>query len=98
MTRWSLVIAIVLGAACASAPDPNARTTVVAPDRKSFESVGLYLDKTCGTLDCHGHIARNLKLYGYYGLRFAPDDFPGGSDTSERELDADYRSVVGLEP
>lgn len=99
MIRWvMLALAIGIAGACAGTPDKNARTEVVAPDRAQFDSVGLYLDKRCGSLDCHGHIARNLKLYGYYGLRFAPDDFPGGGDTTPRELDANYRSVVGLEP
>jgi hypothetical protein len=52
----------------------------------------------CGSLDCHGQIGRNLRLYGMQGLRLDPKDVPCGAHTSQAEIDADYQTVIGLEP
>jgi hypothetical protein len=53
---------------------------------------------TCGTLDCHGQIGRNLRFFGARGLRLAPQDNPGDNATTAREYDEDYFSLIGLEP
>jgi len=74
-----------------------------------FRPVSTLLENRCGTLDCHGHVARPLKLYGTIGLRapLADDDviddpdqyFSGGQvGTTDAELELNYRSVCGLEP
>ena len=63
-----------------------------------FPAVAIFLEHRCGTLDCHGQVGRNLRLYGFDGLRLDPADVPGGQDTTGAEVDADFRSVVGLEP
>ncbi len=103
---WATVAAATLGlvlvAAC-GAPPPDARIGVVAPDRSQFDAVGLLLDHRCGSLDCHGLPARNLQIWGCEGMRLDPNDVPGcrnagGKDTTKEELDATYRSLVGLEP
>lgn len=53
----------------------------------------------CGSLDCHGSVARNLRIFGSAGLRFSSTDQPFVPlcNTSD-EVAQDYVSVVGLEP
>jgi hypothetical protein len=97
-----LVLALVLSFAC-STPDSDARIGVDAPDRAQFDHVGFFLNRRCGTLDCHGSDYRNFRVFGCEGLRLDPKDVPrcrkqGGTDTKPAELDATYRSLVGLEP
>jgi hypothetical protein len=101
------VLSALIGAACYGpdtnprteiSADPNARVVVLLPDRASFDGVGKMLAHSCGTLDCHGQVGRNLRLYGFDGIRLAPSDRTGGDDTTPAELDANFRSVVGLEP
>jgi hypothetical protein len=82
-------------------PDGNARTDlsmINLPSGADFKPVGLFLGHRCGTLDCHGQVGRNLRIYGREGLRLSPMDQPGGLPTTPEELDADYRSAVALEP
>ncbi len=38
----------------------------------SFTPVSLVLEQRCGSLDCHGNIARPLRIYGSRGLRYVP--------------------------
>jgi len=68
------------------------------PSRVEFKRVGDATQLHCGTLDCHGQIGRNMRLYGHYGLRLDPNDNPLEAPTSPAEYDASYWSVVGLEP
>jgi len=99
----AVLLAILgIGVACGTPPS-DARIGVVTPDRAQFDAVGAYLDHRCGSLDCHGMKQRNLIIYGCEGLRLDPADVPGcrrmgGKDETSAELDATYRSVVGLEP
>ena len=94
---WALLLALS-SLACAAAPDGNARVPVVAPSAASFTTVATFLEHRCGTLDCHGQVGRNLRLYGYDGLRLAAADVPGGAPTTADEIAVDYLSVIGLEP
>jgi ABC-type amino acid transport substrate-binding protein len=92
------VAAIALGLACSS-PAPNARTVETTPDVASFPAVGAMLIQACGTLDCHGTVGRNLRLYGDTGLRLSLTDVPSTLIvTTDAEIAQDYASVVGLEP
>src|SRR5207253_842046 len=66
----------------------------------------------CGSLDCHGAKQRNFQTWGSESQRLASTDYAGGrdpnnvgggdggtqTDTTPAELDATYRSIVGLEP
>jgi hypothetical protein len=95
-------------------PDGNAVTNVVGPPYGSqfqasiaanpefastyFMPLGVLLGHRCGSLDCHGQVGRNLRIYSQYGLRLSPMDFPGGHPTTPDEFAADYRSACGLEP
>lgn len=80
-----------------STPDTGARVDPIGPDRASFEPVTKMLVRRCGTLDCHGTPYRNLRLYGYGGLRLDPAFVPD-RDLTVAEVDANYDAVIGLEP
>jgi hypothetical protein len=101
--RTTLVcILVTVAAACSGVPN-DSRIGVNAPDRAQFDPVGKLLDHRCGSLDCHGNRQRNLIMFGCEGLRLDPGDTPGcratgGKDTTIAEMDATYRSLVGLEP
>ncbi len=69
------------------------------PPRASFEPVSEMLYLRCGVLTCHGAPERNLRLYGALGLRLSPNAHPGdGTATTAAEHDANYLSVLALEP
>jgi hypothetical protein len=74
------------------------RQQLLAPPRTNFEAVGDAMQPHCGTLDCHGQVGRNMRLYGGRGLRRASDANPLDGDTTPAEYDATFWSVVGLEP
>ena len=97
---WAIVTAawIAAAAACAT-PSSEGRFVATPPDRASFPPVAQMLVVTCGTLDCHGTVARNFKIYGNVGLRFAPADVPSAlTTTTSDEVDRTFASLVGLEP
>ena len=80
-------------------PSSTATNSVTLPDRTTFPAVADLLEKRCGTLDCHGSAFRNLRVYGSLGLRLAPNDRPlSKGQTTPEEYDADFESIVGLEP
>lgn len=84
--------------ACA-APDSSGTIDPIGPDRATFEPVARVLVARCGSLDCHGSAGRNMRLYGFGGLRLpssalAPDD----GDIRPAEVEANYEAVVSLEP
>jgi hypothetical protein len=111
MTSRFFIAPFVLAAiavACASPPDPNRATTVgffqpdLVPGYTQFRDgkVSYFLERRCGTLDCHGQPGRPLRIYGRSGLRLPNQagNRPNVGDTSEEEVASNYRSVVGLEP
>ena len=95
---FAACVAAAIGIAC-STPSSSARFVATPPDRASFPPVAEAFARTCGTLDCHGTVARNFKIYGDVGLRFAPTDRPSVlTPTTSDEEDQTYASFVGLEP
>ena len=95
----SLLPVAVVGAAFAcSTGDPAARQKTRGPDRASFSLVASVLGARCGSLDCHGSPYRNLRFYGYGGLRLDPTHRPDIPATTPAEIDATYDALVGLEP
>jgi hypothetical protein len=69
------------------------------PSRADFPGVSDAMQLRCGTLDCHGQVGRNLRLYGHYGLRLKDTDTPLDPFMStEEEYEASYLSVTQLEP
>jgi len=97
--RWILSIATTTTVAC-SVPPPDATVTQsLLPDPVSFPYVGELLEHRCGTLDCHGSVYRNLRIYGDEGLRYSAEDRPCvPAETTPAEFGQDYGSVVGLQP
>ena len=91
-------LALARGATGCAFPDTSATVTATCPDRPSFSSVSPFLEAGCGTVDCHGAPSRPLRVMGYNGLRLSPTDHPGGNPTTVAEVDANWRSVCGLEP
>jgi hypothetical protein len=93
------VLFAVASLASCNVPESDARFDPTLPDRAAFRDVAPVLAHTCGTLDCHGSRARNLRLYGSEGLRFSINDRPlSPVCTTGNEIDQDYESVVDLEP
>jgi hypothetical protein len=86
-------------AACAIPPTDSRSTPQALPDATTFPPVAQLLDVRCGSLDCHGTVARNMRLYGSAGLRWSTTDRPLSPICDRKaEVDQDYESVVGLEP
>jgi hypothetical protein len=91
-------------------PDPTEVTEIDAPSYNEFvdlnptattAGVSRVLELRCGTLDCHGQVGRALRIYGQYGLRFVEgdaDNQPGSGATTPTEYEANYQSVIGLQP
>jgi hypothetical protein len=98
----SFLLLSTAAAVSCSSPDPSARIDPIGPDRTTFEPVAKMLGRRCGTLDCHGSTYRNLRLYGYGGLRLdvnlLPESDAGANNITTAEVDADYEAVIGLEP
>lgn len=98
--RGSIVLAVGAAlVACVTAPE-DARVTPKQPDRQTFPPVADLLARRCGSLDCHGMRARNLRIFSATGLRLAATDRPTShpNSTTTAEYDEDFFSVVGLEP
>jgi hypothetical protein len=94
------------GSGCVAAPDSGATVLVPAPSFPQFAGdannpgVHAFLERRCGTLDCHGQTGRPFRLYSSGGLRKANDAglvAGGGPDTPEEVL-ANYESLTGLQP
>jgi hypothetical protein len=97
----------MLGAmASCSPPDKGVleRTVSTRASPASFSAtiggVSPVIERRCGSLDCHGNPARNMRVYSSRGLRL-PNDAgltPGGGDTTLDEISANYQSLLTLEP
>jgi len=105
MIRRAAVSAVVVAAVGATLAAAGCTVDIagkapnlVAPPRDKFESVAKAMQPTCGTLDCHGQIGRNMRLYGIQGLRLDPMSNSLTDATSNDEYDASYWSIVALEP
>jgi len=102
LTTWLAAIAVVFCNACVTSVDSGATSPYALPDKDQFinQGVGVFMEKRCGALDCHGQIGRPLRIYSANGLR--KNDGPDGArDTRATQPDeqlANYYSVVGLEP
>ena len=84
-------------AGCSTAND-TATTILTLPDEATYAPVAGALLYRCGSLDCHGTVWRNFRLYGYDGQRLDPDAGVDGPPTTAAEVQADFQSFVGLEP
>jgi len=110
MTRHLFAIA-VLGFGLFACEENPGLQVIECADIETFPPVSNLLEKRCGTLDCHGSLARPLRLYGRDGLRLlsaeeiADSDLAqenntvsGGKSTTDGEFTLNWRSLCGLEP
>jgi hypothetical protein len=93
----ALSLSVALAVACGQPAD--SRFVETTPDRATFAPVSDLLEHRCGSLDCHGVVQRNLRVYGAAGLRLDPTAQPSSKQfTTDAEYDQNYQSVIGLEP
>ena len=111
LKKWAFVVgiaplayAMVVASGCASVPDETRFTRLQVPDRTQFQTAGVssFLERRCGTLDCHGQSSRALRIYGQFGLR-SPTSLDAAvtsnsSPTTDQEYASNFQSVVSLEP
>jgi hypothetical protein len=95
-----------LASACAVTPSASDTTTIVAPDFPQFAGdannpgVHAFIERRCGSLDCHGQTGHAFRLFSYTGLRLLNDAglvSGSGADTPE-EIYANYLSLIGVQP
>src|SRR5690606_33232984 len=72
---------------------------VQCPDAAGFAAVSPVIEQRCGSLDCHGSIARPFRVYGSRGLRhidvYDPDAVNQLSDPSLAEENGTYPGTDG---
>jgi hypothetical protein len=93
-----------IGAACfaallasCSGPNANDEFKFTPPDSAAFKLVSPALEINCGTLDCHGSIYRNMRLFGHYGARLDPKLTTGKEDTTDQEMESNFTSVISID-
>jgi len=65
----------------------------------AMQSVSTFIERRCGTLECHGTLYRPMRIYGRFGLRAQVEpNVPGGKPTTAFEHDANYGAVCSIEP
>ena len=102
---------IAIAAACSAgglscgAPDVNRLTVVLQPDFEIYKAqVDPFLERRCGTLDCHGQTGRGYRMYGRTGIRLTTGDdidaglVSGQQGTTDAEVLANFQAIIGLEP
>ncbi len=94
-----LAVASVVSTGGCSSPDTSARVDPIGPDAAQFAYVAPVFSKRCGSIDCHGSTFRNMRVYGYGGLRLGAATAPDvPANLTPEEVTATYESVIGLEP
>ncbi len=87
---------------CASPPDKSRVTEIIQPDFITYrDNVDAYIQRRCGTLDCHGQPGRAYRVYGFAGFRLYNEDaglVSGQQPTTPAEVLANYQAAVALEP
>jgi len=105
LASFLLLLGVVSGAiACASTPDSSStpELAVRGLDETTYAAaVQPVIERRCGSLDCHGKLARGLRVYGENSLRLAGGDggtVVGGGATTAAEAQATFDSIIGLQP
>jgi hypothetical protein len=100
----SLAVVMVLGIWACSGPESGSLdrkvSTRAPPGKFRSDGVTTVFERRCGSLDCHGTVGRNLRIYSSRGLRL-PNDAglrPGQGETTIEETTATYQSILTLEP
>lgn len=84
--------------ACSTRYEGVSAGTYQVPSEVGFDQVAVPLVFFCGSLDCHGAVPRNFRLFGSPGRRLDLKDVPCGAATTGDEIHTDYQSVINLEP
>ncbi len=92
------VVAVAGMFGCTYLPDTAAVVEIDYPSRGEFAVVSPVLVGGCGTIDCHGNKFRNFRLVGEFTTRLDTGNNPSSPRTTDAELDANYDSLVSLEP
>jgi len=89
--------------------DATATQTFKCPSREAFSgepadggadvlAVSAFMERRCGTLDCHGATLRPMRLFGKFGLRDpGQHNVTGGAPTTAAEIDANYTAVCNVD-
>jgi hypothetical protein len=95
-----VVVLALLAWSCAIPADSGQAPDL--PDSKSFidNNVSLFMERRCGSLDCHGQVGRPLRIYSEWGLRLHTGDnnTRDKRPTQPDERLENYLAVVGLDP
>jgi hypothetical protein len=89
---WSVAVV-----SCGGPPDDQVFRGV-APSADAFVQVSPVLEVHCGTLDCHGSSARNMRVYGIDGVRLDAAGVSGDQSTTPEEVLATYASMITIQP
>ena len=99
-----MLLAALVSLGCSTTPSKDDRILLTGPNPADFASatgsVDGVFERRCGSFDCHGNTARAMRIYSQNGLRI-PNDAgitPGTAPTTTDEVNANYRSVIGVEP
>lgn len=88
---------------CSDEPNAAQITGVIIPDLDAYVThVDGYLNRRCGSLDCHGQPGRAYRIYSSRGFRL-PSLFDGGLISGEQATDpaerlANFQALVAVEP
>jgi len=88
---------------CSPEPDRDQTTLVITPDLDTYvNNVDSYLNRRCGSLDCHGQPGRAYRIYSSRGFRL-PSLLDGSLVSGEQATDpaerlANFQALVALEP
>jgi len=102
LATWAAAFALLAFSNNACSVDAGAISPLALPDKNQFitQGVDTFMQRRCGTLDCHGQVGRPLRIYSPNGLRL--NDGPNGARDDRgiqaNESAANYYAVVGLEP
>jgi hypothetical protein len=97
-------VSLIATAPACSPPDKGVLersvSTRASPGSFRANGVSTLIEKRCGSLDCHGSPARNMRIYSARGLRLPNDAgiLPGTGDTTQDETTANYQSLLTVEP
>lgn len=97
-SRRVLLLLGMLSACACSGPPANQTFVPAVPTMDGFPAVSDALEMHCGTLDCHGSLARNLRIYGIDGLRFNKGLAPGSGNTTPEEQKLTYQALIAIQP
>lgn len=92
----ALFVGVSVSLGCSSVEQKS--VAIDTPDRTQFPQVADAISPSCATLDCHGQVGRNFRMYWQRGLRLDPAARPGEGETTPDEYDLTFRSLVALEP